>query len=172
MRSNIYFIVVLSAFFLSGCIEKAVEDTPQQRKVLATEMAQLALGGGSFDALRAQAIDGGMRVFAPKMQIEIGRELTQSEYEKCHRAFEKAFDEVLPNSVWVSPMADLYAKHFDSNELFEVLKFYRTQIGIKTLRTMGTLATEGAQMGVKLVESKEEEFGKVFERELGKALGG
>mgnify|MGYP001436841036 CR=1 FL=1 len=41
---------------------------------------------------------------------------------------------------------------------------------MKPMRTMGTLANEGAQMGVKLMESKEEEFGKVFEREVGKAF--
>lgn len=171
MHSRISLIVVILVFSLSGCIEKPLEDTPQLRKVLATEMAQLALSGGSFAAIRSQAVEGGMQVFAPKMQVEIGRELTQSEYEKCRRAFEKAFDEVLPNDVWVSPTADLYAKHFDSNELNDVLKFYRTPIGTKTLRTMGVLATEGAQMGIKLVASKEEEFGKVFGRELGKSLG-
>lgn len=170
MRLINWVTVMLSIFVLSGCTEKPIEDTPQQRKVLATEMAQLALSSGGFDALRTQAVDGAMQVFAPTMQVQIGRELTQSEYIKYRRAIEKAFDEVFPSSVWISPMADLYAKHFDSNELNEVLNFYRTQIGMKTLRTMGTLAKEGAQMGVKLMESKEEEFGKVFEREVGKAF--
>jgi hypothetical protein len=35
---------------------------------------------------------------------------------------------------------------------------------------MGTLTSEGAEMGVKLVERKEEEFNKAFARELGKAF--
>lgn len=170
MRLSFYLIGVLCATIISGCAEKPIDDSPQQRKILATEISQLTLSDGGFDTLRTQAIESAMQVFSPTMQAQIGRELTQSEYEKFRKAFEKAFDEVLPSKVWLSPTADLYAKHFDSNELNEILIFYRTPIGRKSLRTMNTLAIEGAQMGIELMESKEEEFGRVFEREVQKIV--
>jgi len=153
---------------LVGCSDPKVEDSPAQRKVFSTEAAQLILSSGTFDALINQAVDQGSQMFAARMHPKLGRELTQTEYEKVKSAFREAFIQTYPAKAWEAPFAELYGKHFNAPELDQLLKFYKTPAGIKLLQKQGTLSTEGAQIGVRLVESKSEEFEKTFMRELDK----
>lgn len=111
-----------------------------------------------------------MQIFAPSAQVRLGRELTQSEYQKFRRAFEKAFDEVLPKEALEMPMANVFADHFDSNELKDILKFHRTPVGLKVLRAEGVIVQEFQRVMVKLMEGKKEEFEKVLGREFDSAF--
>jgi hypothetical protein len=73
-----------------------------------------------------------------------------------------------PAKAWEAPFAELYEKHFNASELDQLLRFYKTPAGIKFLQKQETLTTEGAQIGIRLGESKSEEFEKTFMRELDK----
>ena len=171
MQKFIRFILLAQIIFLTGCFDKRIEDTPEMRKSLAMKICEITFSSGYFDAIRTQAINGSMDLIASEMRNEIGRELTQSEYKKVSEAFAIAFDETAPKNVWIIPMAELYEKYFDSNELNEILKFYNTEVGKKTLRTSGIMVSEGAQVGEKLMKSKEKEIDERFQKELAKQFG-
>lgn len=151
---------------LVGCSDGEVEDSPAHRKVFSAEAAQLILSSGMFDALVDQAVDQGSQMFAARMHPKLGRELTQTEYETVKRAFREAFIQTYPAKTWEAPFAELYEKHFDAPELAQLLKFYKTPAGAKFLQKQRALTTEGVQIGIRLVESKSEEFEKKFVREL------
>jgi hypothetical protein len=159
-------ILILFTLVMSGCIDSKVQDTPSKRKALAAEVAQLMLSSGGFDALMEQAVDQAMQVFAANMHTELGRELSHSEYEKFRKAFSESFEETFPAQTWESPFSDLYAKHFNSDDLTKLLAFYETEAGAKFLRAQHVLTKDGAEMGVKLIESKEEEFSKLFSQKV------
>lgn len=167
----VYSIGVLFVLLMPGCSEKRLEDTPEQRKVLALEFARLSLNSGSMNAYRTMAIDSAMQVFAPTAQIKLGRELTQSEYQKCRSAMETAFDEVFPNEFLEMPAAKIIAEQFDSEELKALLKFQRSPLGMKMLRTEGVMASELHRVIPKLMENKKEEFQNTIGREFGKLFG-
>lgn len=162
------FAVALLAVAQMSCSDSRVTDSPAQRKVLAIEAAQLALSTGTFAAITEAAAEQAVQVFAARMQGEIGRELAKSEYDKARSAFKEAFTSTLPAKEWEVPFADLYAKYYTAPELEQLLKFYKTAAGVKLLQTQDALTREGAQIGMRLFESKKEEFDRVFQRELAK----
>lgn len=159
IRTNLLATVLL-AFTLAGCFEKPVEDSDANRKVLATEAAQLTLTapGGTFDAILDQAVEVGTQHAALSIQASTGRELTKSEFDKLKVAFKHAFSETYPAKDWVAPFSGLYERSFSAPELDELLRFYKSPAGQKYLRAQGMLATEGAKIGLSLVQSKEEQF--------------
>lgn len=168
VKRALFFLGILAILCVSSCRWDKTEDTPQQRKVLALEIVHLVFGNGVFDEIMSQSVEQGMQVMVPNMQIGMGRELTQSEYVKAKRAFEKAFLQTFPQKLWEEPMAEMYTKHFTSDDLQVVLEFYKTPTGITFLKKQATLTSEGAQIGIKLVESRQEEFSKTFENEIEK----
>ncbi|MDR2874573.1 MAG: DUF2059 domain-containing protein [Methylobacillus sp.] len=152
-----------------GAPPATVTDTSEKHMALATETAHLILATGGYDMLMDTGTAQGMQVFAANMHGQLGRDLTQEEYAMYEKAFSDSFRETFPAEMWEAPLAEVYAKHFDNNDLAGLLAFYKTPLGEKLLRTQGALSKEGAEMGVKLVEGKQAEFVRAFTEKLSKA---
>ena len=159
-------VIAVAALFCTGCFDKKVEDTPAQRQLLSMETAKLVLAGGTFGVIIDAAVEQGTQVVAARIQGESGRELTKSEYDNVKEAFRESFTRTYPAKDWEGPFAELYEKHFTASELDQLLKFYKTPAGMKFLQSQGTIAAEGAQIGIRLVGSKQEEFTRVFVQKL------
>ncbi len=50
------------------------------------------------------------------------------------------------------PMAALYKKHFTEQEMQQMLAFYKTPVGAKTIQLMPQLFSEGGQIGMQLAQ--------------------
>ena len=50
------------------------------------------------------------------------------------------------------PMAELYKKHFSDDEIKELLTFYRSPVGSKSVDLMPQLFAEGAQIGMEMAQ--------------------
>ncbi len=61
-------------------------------------------------------------------------------------------------STFTSSMVKLYSKHFTHKEIKSLIKFYKTDLGKKTITTMPILIQEGFQMGREWGESLQPEF--------------
>lgn len=152
-------IPVLCSLTLTACFEPTVEDTAANRKLLATEVAQLWLTtGGSFDVIVDQAVEVGAQTAALSIQANSGHQLTKFEVDKLKVVFRQAFVETYPAADWVAPFSGLYERSFSAPELDQLLRFYKTPAGQKFLRSQGLLTSEGAKIGISFVQTKQEQF--------------
>jgi hypothetical protein len=163
------FIVAIFSLTLVGCLKTTVEDSPTLRKTLGNELAHMAFSSGLFDVMINQGVEQGSQAVAVNMHRHLGRELTKSEYDKMKFAFREAFLQTYPVSEWEAPVADLYGKHLNAQELTEIIAFYKTPIGKRALELQGLMATEGEKMGIRIVEKKKDQFGDAFVKEIEKA---
>ncbi|MDR2219250.1 MAG: DUF2059 domain-containing protein [Methylobacillus sp.] len=147
-----------------------VADSSEKHKELSAEVAHLILADGSFDAIMDTGIEQGMQVFSANMKAQLGRDLTPEEYAMYEKAFAESFRETFPVEAWEAPLAEIYARHFDSNDLAGLTAFYKTELGKKLLKNQGVLTKESAEMGLKVVEGKQQEFVNLFTKKLGNAV--
>ena len=154
--------VFLFALLLIGCQQKTVEDNPERRMALATEMSHIILSNGAFDAITNLQLEQSAQLFAAGSLSDTGHEMTQSEYQKLKSVLSESFSKIFPIEVWGQPFSTLYAKYFSADELDQLVRFYKSPAGLKSLQIQNTLTTEGVQIGQRLYESKKEEFRKVF----------
>lgn len=56
------------------------------------------------------------------------------------------------------PMAAIYKKHFTNEELSELVEFYQSPVGAKSINLMPQLFAEGAQIGMELAQRHQPEL--------------
>ncbi|MEE2025585.1 MULTISPECIES: DUF2059 domain-containing protein [Alkalimonas] len=61
------------------------------------------------------------------------------------------------------PMAALYKKHFSEAELKELVQFYKSPVGAKSVELMPQLFSEGAQIGMALAEKYQPQLLQMLE---------
>lgn len=86
--------LLLLTFFLAGCFNKPMPDTPDQRKGLALELARLSLSNGRFDLYVNQAVERGSKTIALKIKADRGKELAQAEYESIKKTRVRSCNEI------------------------------------------------------------------------------
>lgn len=65
---------------------------------------------------------------------------------------------VFTQDAFIDAMSALYAKHFSEQEIADLIKFYRTDLGKKAIRTLPIVMKEGMEVGAK--------FGQLHNQEL------
>ncbi|MCC5852364.1 MAG: DUF2059 domain-containing protein [Alkalimonas sp.] len=68
------------------------------------------------------------------------------------------------------PMAALYNKHFSKDEIEQLIEFYQSPVGAKSVHLMPQLFAEGAQIGMELAERHQPELLRMLQ-EAGLDLG-
>lgn len=68
------------------------------------------------------------------------------------------------------PMAELYKKHFSDDEIKELLVFYRSPVGSKSVDLMPQLFAEGAQIGMDMAQKYQPQLLEMLQ-EAGLDLG-
>jgi|SRR5690554_1138343 len=56
------------------------------------------------------------------------------------------------------PMADIYRKYFENDEIEQLLTFYRTPVGEKSVDLMPVLFQEGGQLGMQIAQQHQGEL--------------
>lgn len=92
--------------------------------------------------------------FANAVSIQMSQTLRQSNPDVPPRAFDIIREEVmgvigeeLNNGSFENQIVPVYAKYFSLDEVEELLEFYRTPIGQKTVEVMPLLTQESMQIG-------------------------
>jgi hypothetical protein len=133
------FLVLLTVLGLSS-FSCAAQDVPPRALAMAQELIEIT---GAV-ALTKDAMRLGM-----KQQIELQRQTNTKVPGEFWDEFGPAFDQELEKQIGelVNHIAALYAQAFSEQELAELLAFYRTGLGQKTIREMPKLAQQSMKFG-------------------------
>ncbi len=63
-------------------------------------------------------------------------------------------------------MAKIYAKYFTAKDLEELVKFYKTDLGKKTLATLPKINSEGRSLGIKRMREHQQELQEIVQKAL------
>jgi len=121
-------------------------------------MVRDRLQHGDYELIIRQATSTAVLVSKPDLERDLGRELSQTEYERLERLFLDILPEVYPMEMWVSPMATVYAKFFTVEEIESMQKFDQTPAGRKLLNLQVTVAREMEPLITSIIEEKQEEI--------------
>lgn len=138
----------------------------------AQELARLSFSAGQFDQIATQA--GKLGVVPLKAVIEgrLGRQLTADELRRLTEVFTRVFKEAIAQSEYEDGLAGQFSRYYSSQELRELLAFYRTPLGMKALRFGSTAMEESTLMVQRLMATRQaeliERFNAEFAREFPK----
>ena len=62
------------------------------------------------------------------------------------------------------PMADIYRKYFEKEEIEKLLEFYQTPVGKKSIELMPVLFQEGGQLGMRIAQQHQGELEAMMEK--------
>ena len=62
-------------------------------------------------------------------------------------------------------MVALYADTFSRNEIYEIVAFYKTPTGQKTIKELPRLASKGTEVGLKRIKNHKDELREMIEKE-------
>jgi len=63
-------------------------------------------------------------------------------------------------------MAKIYAKYYSAKELEELVKFYKTDLGKKTLATLPKISAEGRSLGINRMREHQKELQDIIQKVL------
>ena len=137
-------IIFLAALGLS--IKPVLADDASQR-VLAAKVIDMVSGKAtmraSFDAVMNGAIQNMQQHGLPQEGIDAVRATIAKWYET-----QINFDDIRPKIV------DIYVKDFSEDDLKQILAFYESPIGQKTIKTMPSVMREGALVAQEYTKGK------------------
>lgn len=61
------------------------------------------------------------------------------------------------------PMADIYRKYFENEEIAKLLEFYKSPVGQKSVELMPILFQEGGQLGMRIAQQHQGELEAMIE---------
>jgi hypothetical protein len=148
--------LLISVLLTTGLYAAEPNPTPRQRDLILQLMEATGagdLGATVLDTLFAQVekqyvTDAEARQDSPDSVAE-GRELFAAFREHASRI---DFDGLLQEE-----FVRIYSRHFTEQELTELIAFYRTPLGVKTIRLMPQLMADGMEAGGRLLTPKIEE---------------
>lgn len=97
-------------------------------------------------------------VMAPMIEQLKAQGLPDAAIKEFTEAADKFFTITFEDPDMEGEMAAIYEKHFTNEELEELLIFYQTPLGKKTLLTMPEVMQEGMQVGQKFAAKNQEKF--------------
>ena len=135
-------ISLLLALFLASPLHGQVTTIPSEHdnaiRLLIEETGALEIG----------------TQFAEAVVIQMSQNLRQAQRDIDPRAFDIIRDEVLTtiteqmeSGSFEELIVPIYAKYFSLEEVLELLAFYRTELGRKTIAVMPTLTQESMEAG-------------------------
>jgi len=122
---------------------------------LAGDLVDLIAGP---DTMRA----GFLAVMDPMVEAMKQRGVSDAGVKEIRDTMTKWFDQEIKWSEMKPEIIKLYMKEFTESELKELLAFYRTPTGKKTITKLPALVQEGAAIGQRYAKGKEETLTKML----------
>jgi len=152
-RTPNLFLVALAAVALALGSPARAEDTakaPQTRPAL--ELFE-AMGGTTTAAAGADAMIGAMAASQPEL----------AQYQDAIRAW---YTKVFAGDEFANEMAALLEATYTEQEMRELMAFYKTPVGRKSLQVLPTVARESALIGSRLAERHTDELQSMIEEAM------
>jgi hypothetical protein len=135
---------VLAALVVLASVAPAAAQEPG-RQELARELAHLMLDEPSRRGLDRQVGAALMQVIGGAIQERLNRPLAESEWRTVSGIVSRFIADTLPQSRTEEIAARAYARHFTDDELRELLRFQRSEVGRKAARLTPVIGSETAQ---------------------------
>ncbi|WP_411825504.1 DUF2059 domain-containing protein [Luteolibacter sp. AS25] len=104
------------------------------------------------------ALTAANAMFAPVLQNMKAQGLPQEAIDEISIAANAFFAKTYDNPELATEMAQVYSDNFSDAEIEELIMFYQTQLGQKTLLTMPQVMQQAAQLGQKYAMQNQAEF--------------
>jgi hypothetical protein len=132
-------LVVLTA----GCAaQPGSSGSSRTAEEAAAELARESVELGGLDRMLDTGAELGWAASLDAFKLELGREPTDDEQERGRATMRAVLAEFLTADLWEESVTRVYAQHFTADELEELLGFYTSPVGQKSLRLEGQLADE------------------------------
>jgi hypothetical protein len=123
----------------------AVHAQTDARRALARDLARLLVEDPSRPAIEEQVRVGMMQFVASSLEERLNRRLQDVEWQMVGSIVGRFVAEALAPPVPEQVAAEVYAHHFDEQELRELLAFQRSPTGRKAWRLNAVIARDTAQ---------------------------
>jgi len=124
----------------------------------ARELASLTLSPDASDSVITQAAKGGALPVKAVLEGRLGRRLTEDESTRLNEVFLRVFKETIPLSAYEAMFVDLFARYYSPQELKDLVAFYRSPLGMKTLRFSSVSREESSAWIKRTMAGHEREF--------------
>lgn len=160
MKAKAYlpFAAIVAIAGLSLAPAKAAEESPAVELV---KMMNLGENG------KAAAIAS----FEPAIKQMQAQGLSDEAIVEIRAAADRFFDKTLTDPQMSVEMAKVYERNFTEAEIKELLAFYKTPLGRKTLETLPKVMAESSQVGQRLAMKNQASFQKEIEAIVAKHAG-
>lgn len=133
----------IAATMLTSSLAVAQEQDQEQQDP-AFQIVKLTNTREAFQRAIAVSMEPSLK------QVEESGKATQQQIQKIRKAVIQYADEIYDDPDYVQSFAAIYRKEFTNDELQQLLDFYRTPLGKKTLDKMPLLFQQGAEIGQRL----------------------
>ena len=149
-------MIIKTITTICACSTLAFAQTDQKALDAADELAELI-------GLKDQ-MESGFNAMLP-IVIQQARQmnLNEDQTEQLKAIYKSWFMKDFDHESVTKEMIQLYAEEFTVEELKELTTFYKTPIGIKSLKVLPQLMAKGAQIGAKEGQAKQPELMKRLE---------
>ena len=108
----------------------------------------------------AQGKQAAAVAFRPVIEKFRAQGLPDEAITEIQAAADSFFEKTFSDPAMRAGLIELYQQHFTSDELDELIRFYGTPVGRKSLQVLPVITNEGMQLGQKLAAKNQEEFQK------------
>ena len=134
------------AVILTGAVVAAGAGAqPDTRRALARDLARLLVEESPGRGVEEQVGAGMMQAMAATLEERLSRRLLEVEWHTLAAIVRRFVVEALPPHVTEEVAAEAYARHFDEQELTELLAFQRSPTGRKAWRLNPVITRDTAQ---------------------------
>jgi hypothetical protein len=154
-------ILWLAVEVLAPTPTAAQSESPEAR-----ELASLTFSSDRFDLFLTQAARVGTFPIKAALEGRLGRQLTEDESRRLSEVFLRIFKDTIHQSEVEAHFAGLFVRYYSAEELKELVAFYRTPLGLKTLRFSSFTAAESNAWFHQVTATRKREFAERFNAEF------
>lgn len=126
------------------------------------QLVKVMFASGVFDLGLSRASQADTSAVRAQLEQQFGRQLTDDEVKRLQRLVTRVLLEVFPQSFWEDMYADMLSKQVSVTDTRELLAFYGTPLGQKTLRLAARLTAEAGEASQRVLKAREHEFNQRF----------
>ena len=137
----------------------------------ARELAGLTFWPAAYEFAFTNAAQMGAITAKAGLERRLGRPLTEDESRRLGEVFLRVWKAVAPPQAQVEALyRDVLTRHYSVQEMKDLVAFYRTPLGVKTLR-FSTVSNEEMRAGIdRMMASSQQEFVERFTAEFAPRL--
>lgn len=163
-----YLLALAVVLVVSAPLTARAQTAAPDSDAEAREFVRLSLATRAWDLAVAQIAPLAIKQVTGAIESKLGRSLTPAEEEKILVAFKRAIATTVTEQAVEDAFVELARRHYTPDDIRQLLQFQRSPIGEKSRRLAPVMATEGAALGRKLVETRQGELTRSFQEELRK----